>query len=193
MVQTIANNFITERASNEAIAVGLNAVREICTRAPLCLGADLLRDLAQYRTYRDKNVVSAARSLIGLFRQLDPTLLAKKDRGRPTQSQLETMAGAVNTETSDPSSQFGRSRALNFIPGAEILTVAEEQSEIEQCVEKKDIEDSDSDSSWVNVVHSSDDEASVSGVQVLCDAINNKTIGKESMYKENSLSYCLIV
>lgn len=35
-----------------------------------------------YRKFRDKDVSSAARGLIGLFREINPAMLAKKDRGR---------------------------------------------------------------------------------------------------------------
>ena len=41
-----------------------------------------LQDLAMYRKFRDKDVSSAARGLIGLFREINPAMLAKKDRGR---------------------------------------------------------------------------------------------------------------
>ncbi len=58
----------------------LNAVREVCVRCPLVMSEDLLRDLAEYRSYRDKSVMMAARSLIHLYRELNPDLLKKKDR-----------------------------------------------------------------------------------------------------------------
>ena len=77
---TIANNFITERNTSEVIAVGLNAIREICTRCPLAMGEDLLGDLVQYKTYKDKAVSTAAKSIIQLFRVKNPQMLARKDR-----------------------------------------------------------------------------------------------------------------
>ena len=40
----------------------------------------LLQDLAGYKKHRDKGVMMGARSLIGLFRDINPELLAKKDR-----------------------------------------------------------------------------------------------------------------
>ena len=49
MVRTIVNNFVTERNANEVVAVGINAVREICNRAPLTMTDDLLGDLAAYK------------------------------------------------------------------------------------------------------------------------------------------------
>ena len=44
------------------------------------MSADLLQDLAGYKSYRDKSVVMAARSLIQLFRNVHPELLSRKDR-----------------------------------------------------------------------------------------------------------------
>ncbi len=55
-------------------------MREVCVRCPLVMSEDLLRDLAEYRSYRDKSVMMAARSLIHLYRELNPDLLKKKDR-----------------------------------------------------------------------------------------------------------------
>ena len=40
----------------------------------------LLRDLAQYKNYKDKAVTVAARGLIGVFRLKNPDLLIKADR-----------------------------------------------------------------------------------------------------------------
>ena len=40
----------------------------MCARAPLVMSEDLLRDLAEYKTYKDKGVMMASRSLIQLFR-----------------------------------------------------------------------------------------------------------------------------
>lgn len=58
----------------------LNAVREICSRCPLVMNEDLLRDLAQYKNYKERSVMMAARSLIHLYRSSMPELLHKKDR-----------------------------------------------------------------------------------------------------------------
>lgn len=58
----------------------LNAVREICNRCPLVMSEDLLRDLTQYKNYKERSVMMAARSLIHLYRASMPELLHKKDR-----------------------------------------------------------------------------------------------------------------
>ena len=40
------------------------------------------QDLVTYRKFKNKEVSSAARALVGLFRELAPAMLDKKDRGR---------------------------------------------------------------------------------------------------------------
>ena len=63
------------------MAVGLNAIREICTRNSMAMSGDLLQDLVEYKTTKSKTVMMAARSLMQLFRNVDANLLRKKDRG----------------------------------------------------------------------------------------------------------------
>ncbi|XP_025088125.1 protein SDA1 homolog [Pomacea canaliculata] len=144
---TIANNFITERNSSEVMAVGLNSVKEICARCPLAIGEDLLRDLVQYKTHRDKAVMMAARALIQVYRHSKPELLHKKDRGKPTEATKEHHTLV-----------YGEKATYDHIPGAELLLRADQeqqdQEEWESCSED---EDDDSDG-WIDVHHSSDEE-----------------------------------
>lgn len=74
------------------------------------MGEDLLRDLTQYKNYRERSVMMAARSLIGLFRQTMPDMLHKKDRGRPTEASIAL----------EPL-KYGEVAAKEFVPGAEVL------------------------------------------------------------------------
>lgn len=104
----------------------MNAVREICARCPLVMTEDLLRDLSQYKNYRERSVMMAARSLIALFRSTMPDLLNKKDRGRPTEATmfLESL-------------QYGKVNARTFVPGAEVL--------LDKSTEDFEIDSDDSD------------------------------------------------
>lgn len=143
LLKTLANNFITERNSSDVMAIGLNAVREICVRCPLSLSEDLLRDLVQYKSYRDRSVMMAAKSLIQLFRHLRPELLHKKDRGRPNEATDEI-------EKLD----YGKVNAKDYVPGADVLLAADDTAaEIEINSES----DSD-DEQWIDVDHSDDGE-----------------------------------
>ncbi|XP_011500579.1 PREDICTED: protein SDA1 homolog [Ceratosolen solmsi marchali] len=141
VLKTLVNNFVTERNSADVMAIGLNAVREICSRCPLAMNEDLLQDLTQYKNYRERSVMMAARSLIGLFRQTMPDLLHKKDKGRPTEA----------TVALEPL-KYGDVLVKEFVPGAEILLDSKNNTlEI-------DSDNSDDDDEWINVEHSSEDD-----------------------------------
>ncbi|XP_064636472.1 protein SDA1 homolog [Lineus longissimus] len=156
VMMAVANNFITERNSGEVMAVGLNAVREICARCPLAMDEDLLRDLVQYKNHKDKSVIMAARSLIQLFRTTGSHLLHKKDRGRPTEAAKEAS-----------SLVYGDVDRKDYIPGAEVLKTVEEiekekQDQDEWSSDSEEEEEADDDSDgWVDVHHSSDEEPEV--------------------------------
>ncbi|XP_060535794.1 protein SDA1 homolog [Cylas formicarius] len=135
LLKTIADNFVTERNSSDVMAIGLNAVREICARCPLALDEDLLRDLVQYKSYRDRSVMMAARSLVQLFRSLRPELLHKKDRGRPTEASAEI-------EPID----YGKMDAKDYVPGSEVLLAVEDDA-----VEIDSGSEGDDDDEWVDV------------------------------------------
>ena len=141
--KTIANNFVTERNSSDVMAIGLNAIREVCQRCPLSMEEDLLRDLVMFKNYKDKSVMMAARSLISLYREQLPKLLHKKDRGRPTEASAEL----------EPK-KYGESKAVDFIHGAEALLKKKKKSEK---IEGDD-DDSDDSGSWVDVSHSEGEE-----------------------------------
>jgi len=98
VVKAITYNFVTDRNSTEAITVGLNAIREICARNPEVMDEDLLQDLCQYQKYKNKNVSSAAKSLIHLYRLKNPSLLSRKDRGRPIDDSLKRTGSVSNVD-----------------------------------------------------------------------------------------------
>ena len=85
VLRAIADNFVSEGAAEPVMAAGLNGIREICTRAPLAMTETLLQDLTGYKKggdHKNKGVMMAARSLITLFREINPELLHRRDRGK---------------------------------------------------------------------------------------------------------------
>lgn len=108
LFKQIVNQFVHDRSRPEAIAVGLNVVREICMRIPLMMNEDLLQDLVLYKKSHEKAVSIAARSLITLFREICPSFLVKKDRGRPIDPTARPKA-------------FGETTIASDVPGAELL------------------------------------------------------------------------
>ncbi|XP_049595008.1 protein SDA1 homolog [Syngnathus scovelli] len=148
VIRTIANNFVTDRNSGEVMTVGINAIKEVAGRCPLGISEDLLQDLAQYKTHKDKNVMMASKGLIQLFRNLNPKMLLKKDRGRPTEASLEARV-----------KDYGELAAKDYIPGAEVLEVEKEVKEGEEDGwESASVSDQDEDGEWVDVHHSSDED-----------------------------------
>ncbi|RDD43610.1 Protein SDA1-like protein [Trichoplax sp. H2] len=114
VLRTIVNNFVTERNSSEVMAVGLNAVREMCAKCPNVMTEELLQDLTQYKSSKNKSVLMAARSLIQLYRYINPSLLRKKDRGKPMELSKEVGPLA-----------FSEVKAAGHVPGTEFLEVSE--------------------------------------------------------------------
>ncbi|TMS08491.1 Protein SDA1-like protein [Larimichthys crocea] len=150
VIMTIANNFVTDRNSGEVMTVGINAIKEVAARCPLAINEDLLQDLAQYKIHKDKNVMMSARGLIQLFRNLNPQMLQKRDRGRPTEASSEAKI-----------KDYGELEAKDYIPGAEVLEVDvenKEGKEDEDGWESASISDDDEDGEWVDVHHSSDED-----------------------------------
>jgi len=146
--KTIANNFITERNSGEVMAVGLNTIREICSRCYLAMDQDLLHDLSKYKSYKDKSVSASAKSLIQLFREKNPQLLERKDRGKPTEFQRDLVP-----------LDYGQLNPKSYLEGAEILQQdmydQDKQSNDDQSDQEQD-EQSEED--WIEVSHSDDEE-----------------------------------
>nr|CAG4649176.1 EOG090X030C [Scapholeberis mucronata] len=143
VVSAIVSNFVTERNSAEVMAVGLNAIREICARCPLVMNAELLRELVEYRTSKQKSVMMASRSILQLYRVVNPELLPRKERGRPTEAMSEL--------TIRP---YGAVDAKDYIPGAEALPSDGEAAASDDDDNDKTVDDDGSEDGWVDVSHS---------------------------------------
>ncbi|XP_023641890.1 protein SDA1 homolog isoform X2 [Capsella rubella] len=110
LFKQIVNEFLPNGSRPEAIAVGLNVVREMCLRIHDLMTEDLLQDLARYKKdhAHNKAISSASRSLIALFREINPSLLVKKDRGRP--------GGPIARPK-----QYGEATVFSNVPNVELL------------------------------------------------------------------------
>ncbi|XP_021758541.1 protein SDA1 homolog [Chenopodium quinoa] len=104
----IVNNFVHNSSSQpEAFAVGLNVVREICLRMPRLMNDDLLQELVLYEKEKVKAISLASHSLHKLFKEVNPSQLPKKYRGR----------FATNAKPK----QFGEASVATDVPGADLL------------------------------------------------------------------------
>eukprot|EP00941_MAST-03F_sp_MAST-3F-sp1_P005018 g5018.t1 len=104
VLRSIADNFVSDRRPGDVISIGINTIRAVFARVPHVLEEpqmkSLVRDLAEYKKFRDKGVVIAARGLINDIRFLYPELLKTKDRGREHKKGAKPAAyGEMNVAT----------------------------------------------------------------------------------------------
>jgi len=109
-VKYIADRFVAQRSSPEAIAAGINTIRAICARQPECISADLLQDITLYKKHTDRGVHVAAKSLIHVFQLERPELLHKKDQGK-----WKHMAYRL---------EYGEQRVADTVKGVDLLMEA---------------------------------------------------------------------
>lgn len=137
ILRCISDRFVSDRSSPPSVAAGINTIRAICSRVPLAIlnaenenlpedeqEAPLLEDLVQYKSDRDKGVAMAARSLIGLYRELHPKLLHKKDRGR-------VAAEAVQKGQTAPAPTYAKSTFATGVDGVELLAGSDSEVDTE--------------------------------------------------------------
>ena len=94
-IRKLAHEFVHPGVGPEVIAAGLNAIREICRRQPWAMEDDLLGDLIAYRKSRDKGVMVAARGLLQLYREVNPGMLKRRERGKLASMGMSKGSGAT--------------------------------------------------------------------------------------------------
>lgn len=122
ILKTIAHNFITERCTEEQMAVGINAARSICARVPAVMSQEeaqdsmdveaFARDLAGFAKHRDRSVRIAGSGWLNWVRQTHPGLLQGKDRG---------MEGTALHRSGSKTLLYGQSAAASGVEGADLL------------------------------------------------------------------------
>lgn len=111
VIRAIADNFVWSNCASEVVTAGLNALREISVRSPLAMPEDLLKSLIDdYKNHRDKGPMQAARGLLGLFREFNPEMLKKRDRGKAASMNLKNVKVLG----------YGQVQASNDVPDAEV-------------------------------------------------------------------------
>jgi len=116
VLEKIISNYVTEYCNNSNITVGLNAIREILMRMPLALDEGQIEYLCSFRTFKNKSVSAAAKSLVNYFRDVCPELLPKKMRGRFT---------TIDEENALENMAFGAERVNFDIDGIDLLKKVE--------------------------------------------------------------------
>lgn len=129
VVKSIADNFVWSNCASEVITAGLNGLREICVRCPLAMPEELLKSLMDdYKNHRDKGPMQAARALLTMYREFNPEMLKKKDRGK---------AATINIK-SHKVMKYGEFAAPSDVPDAELLELESEEEEFELVSEEDD-------------------------------------------------------
>ncbi|KDR81427.1 hypothetical protein GALMADRAFT_239316 [Galerina marginata CBS 339.88] len=82
VIRKLSQEFVHPGVASEVIAAGINAIREVSRRQPWAMEEDLLGDLVEYRKSKDKAVTAAARGLLKLYREVNPGILKKRERGK---------------------------------------------------------------------------------------------------------------
>ncbi len=108
IIKQLIDNFVNERCSEEAMTMGLNTVREMCSRNKLAVDEFHVNYLAGFYKYRNPNVSKAAKSVINLFREINPQLLEKKFRGRELAAGTDTIL-------------YHRENVKSYVEGADLL------------------------------------------------------------------------
>lgn len=131
LLKTIAHNFITERCSEEEMAVGINAARAICARVPSVMSEEeskettgssvmdieaFARDLAAFANHRDRSVSIAGKAWTNFVREVHPGLLQGKDRG---------LKGTAMYKSGARPLRYGEVRAAAGVEGADLLAAYE--------------------------------------------------------------------
>lgn len=143
VLQTILNNFVTERCTEEQMAVGINAIRAICSRVPSILVTDdadnqdaavqmdipaFVQDIASYAKHRDKSICSAGRAFVNFIREVYPSLLVSKDRGE--------VGSALHKHKQMPL-KYGQMKVNYGVEGADLLV----EYEAKKAARKQAMED----------------------------------------------------
>ena len=110
VMDKIIDLYISEQVANNNICIAMNAIREICLRNHDALREDQLHHCANFRM-RHKSVGASVKSLINLYRDINPALLEKAMRGK-----LESM----NKEAVDQ-----QNTVMTQLEGLDLLRVHE--------------------------------------------------------------------
>jgi protein SDA1 len=151
ILKTIAHNFITERCSEEQMAVGINGVRAIISRVPSVLSLEesketsgssahfdveaFTRDIAAYSNHKDRSVSIAGKGFTNFIRETYPTLLQGKNRG---------LKGSALHKNKTKPMRFGERKVSAGVEGADLL-VEYEAKKAAHSKKKRDNPDADSD------------------------------------------------
>ncbi|KAF8516656.1 protein required for actin cytoskeleton organization and cell cycle progression [Gautieria morchelliformis] len=165
VVRKLAAEFVHPGVGPEVIAAGINAIREVCRRQPWCMEEDLLGDLVEYRKSRDKGVITASRGILQLYREVNPGILKRRERGKEA---------SMNKKGTEPL-PFGHTPDVPVnIEGLELLEDHFEKLRAEAGEDGAEVEDNEADwDGWEVDSDSSDSSESEGWIDVDSDGDQN--------------------
>lgn len=166
LLTKISNSFIHPGVGPEVLSAGLNSIREISTRQPWSMESNLLSDLILYRSSKDKGVSNAARGLLALFREVNPALLPRRERGKSGEEKVR--AGIVPKGFGETDEGVKGIQGLDLLRNYldKKLEDGEEEQDQEDWknweVDEDDDDDSDGSGGWINVESDGEDDINIS-------------------------------
>ena len=188
ILKTIAHNFVTERCSEEQMAVGINAVRAICARTPSVLSIEdskdeaismafdveaFVRDIAAYANHRDRSVSIAGKSFTNFIRETHPSLLQGKNRG---------LKGSALHKAKARPMRYGEAKVNYGVEGADLLLEYEAKKaayERERARRGEDSGDEEEFEEDMNDVEAEDDEEEAPDLIVVDPKESSEASGEE--------------
>ncbi|KAF5358544.1 hypothetical protein D9756_001776 [Leucocoprinus leucothites] len=173
VIRKIAHEFVHPGVAGEVIAAGINSIREVCRRQPWAMEEDLLADLVEYRKSRDKAVTAAARGILRLYREVNPSMLKRRERGKEA---AMDMAGGIQ-----PLPYGHSAEAAIDIEGLALL-----EDHLSKLREEDGVElgDDDDDAAWEGWDEDSSDSSSESEGWVDVEDDNNDLVISDSEDEE---------
>ncbi|KAJ3259311.1 Protein SDA1 [Boothiomyces macroporosus] len=197
VVRAVADNFVWSNCASEVVTAGLNALREICSRCPLAMPEELLKSLLEdYKNHKEKGPMAAARALLSLFREYNPEMLKKKDRGKIASMSMKDFK----------IQKYGEVKVLGDVEDAELLEMdsdefegaQSDEEEIPELVpneeedegwedeEEENDNDDDSELDWDNAEVVGEEQDSEDGEQDSEDGEQDSEDGEQSEEEEEA-------
>ncbi|KAK3990466.1 SDA1-domain-containing protein [Cladorrhinum sp. PSN332] len=181
LIVKIANEFVSEASAAEVASAGINSIREVALRQPLCMNETLLQDLVEYQRSKDKGTSMAAKGLQSLYREVYPELLQKKYRGKAATMGLRS--GEVKLRKYGEEEEGGIEGLALLAKYKEDQKKKKSEEEAEEGKEKKgedDSEDEDGFNSDEWEVGSTDSESSDGWISVSSDGEGDEPVKKKA-------------
>ncbi|KAJ1568850.1 Protein SDA1, partial [Nowakowskiella sp. JEL0078] len=146
VVECIADRFVWSNCATEVVVAGLNGIREVCVRSPLAMSQTLLQSLIDdYKNHKQKGAMNAARALLGVYREVNPEILKKKDRGKNASMSMKTFVAP----------KYADFTVSSGVDGAELLSL--DKISVERENDQENIEREEGWEGWEEVSNSDDE------------------------------------